>query len=398
MGSTCEVSQSIEAKLKSTRPRARPPLSLYIHFPWCVKKCPYCDFNSYETSGDSLENEYVAALKADLRAESELLGNRTNLHSIFMGGGTPSLFSAGAITKVLLMISDLFSIGDDTEITLEANPGTIDQDKFRGYFTAGVNRLSIGVQSFDDRFLAQLGRIHSANDALDAYSSARQAGFTNINIDMMHGLPGQTTEDAMQDLETAIALQSEHLSWYQLTIEPNTYFYKYPPTLPGEDQIWEMTEAGLALLDNNGFTRYEVSAFSKPQHQSQHNKNYWTFGDYLGIGAGAHGKISTTDNNFVIERTTKTRSPNDYLVNPNRQSNVVGAGSLALEFLMNALRLTEGFKQAIFEQRTGLGFDQIESFIQAGISRQLLEITNDATIRPTDLGMRYLDELLMLLD
>jgi len=381
-----------------------PPLSLYIHFPWCVKKCPYCDFNSYELGDRDFEDEYIKALQADLLAEKELTGSRVNLHSIFMGGGTPSLFSGQAITKVLDMITRSFSVSAETEITLEANPGTTDQDKFRQYFTAGVNRLSIGVQSFDDRFLAPLGRIHSADDALRAYWSARDAGFTNINIDLMHGLPGQTTQDATRDLETAISLQSEHLSWYQLTIEPNTYFYKFPPSLPGEDQIWEMTEVGLALLNSKGFSRYEVSAFSKPQQQSRHNTNYWSFGDYLGIGAGAHGKISTPGKEFIIERTTKTRAPGDYLVDANRQCTIVNKESLILEFLMNALRLTAGFKQSLFEQRTGLNFDQLQPFIQAGTSKQLLETihtdntdnTDDVTIRPTDLGMRYLDELLLL--
>lgn len=376
------------------------PLSLYIHFPWCVKKCPYCDFNSYELGSGSFEDEYIAALQADLQSESEFIGDRTTLHSIFMGGGTPSLFSAQAITKVLRMVSEFFSINEGAEITLEANPGTIDQNKFKGYFSAGVNRLSIGVQSFDDRFLSPLGRIHTASDALKAYHCARDAGFTNINIDLMHGLPGQSTKDAIRDLEIAISLQSEHLSWYQLTIEPNTYFHKFPPSLPDDDKIWEMTVEGLALLNGNDFTRYEVSAFSKPHRQSQHNKNYWSFGDYLGIGAGAHGKITTIDKETIIERTTKTRSPYDYIAAPNRQSNIVGKESLVLEFLMNALRLTNGFTQSLFEQRTGLEFDQIAPFIQAGRSKQLLELIddNDLTIQPTEFGTRYLDELLLLVD
>lgn len=376
------------------------PLSLYIHFPWCVKKCPYCDFNSYELGSGSFEDEYIAALQADLQSESEFIGDRTTLHSIFMGGGTPSLFSAQAITKVLRMVSEFFSINEGAEITLEANPGTIDQNKFKGYFSAGVNRLSIGVQSFDDRFLSPLGRIHTASDALKAYHCARDAGFTNINIDLMHGLPGQSTKDAIRDLEIAISLQSEHLSWYQLTIEPNTYFHKFPPSLPDDDKIWEMTVEGLALLNGNDFTRYEVSAFSKPHRQSQHNKNYWSFGDYLGIGAGAHGKITTIDKETIIERTTKTRSPYDYIAAPNRQSNIVGKESLVLEFLMNALRLTNGFTQSLFEQRTGLEFDQIAPFIEAGRSKQLLELIddNDLTIQPTEFGTRYLDELLLLVD
>lgn len=377
----------------------KPPLSLYIHFPWCVKKCPYCDFNSFERGSGNDENAYIAALRADLKVERELSG-QTTLHSIFMGGGTPSLFSAAAISEVLRMVNAFFDIDDKTEITLEANPGTIDQHKFSGYFKAGVNRLSIGMQSFDDRFLSPLGRIHSASDALNGYSCARQAGFTNINIDLMYGLPGQSTSDALRDLEIAISLQSEHLSWYQLTIEPNTYFHKFPPSLPGEDEIWDMMKEGLELLDTSGLTRYEVSAFSKASYQSQHNKNYWTFGDYLGIGAGAHGKISNLGNESLVERTTKTRSPHDYLLNPNRQSYIVAEESLTLEFLMNALRLTNGFSQSLFELRTGLEFSQLKSFIQAGVSKQLLEVIHgdDVTIRPTEMGIRFLDDLLLLLD
>ena len=377
----------------------KPPLSLYIHFPWCVKKCPYCDFNSFELGSGSYENEYIAALRADLKVERELSG-QTTLDSIFMGGGTPSLFSAAAISEVLCMVNAFFDIDGKTEITLEANPGTIDQHKFSGYFKAGVNRLSIGVQSFDDRFLSPLGRIHSAGDALNGYSCARQAGFANINIDLMYGLPGQSISDALRDLEIAISLQSEHLSWYQLTIEPNTYFHKFPPSLPDDDEIWDMTKEGLELLNTSGLTRYEISAFSKASYQSQHNKNYWTFGDYLGIGAGAHGKISSPGDRSLVERTTKTRSPHDYLLNPNRQSYIVAEESLTLEFLMNALRLTSGFSQSLFELRTGLGFSQLKSFIQAGVSKQLLEVIHgdNVTIRPTEMGIRYLDDLLLLLD
>jgi|TARA_B100001964_G_C14239168_1_gene604087 oxygen-independent coproporphyrinogen-3 oxidase len=380
------------------------PLGLYIHFPWCVKKCPYCDFNSFESELDQFEQIYIAALKADLRKEHEALAGPTKLQSIFMGGGTPSLFSPSAIGVVLDMVSELFTIDASAEITLEANPGTTDQASYKGYYGAGVNRISIGVQSFHDSLLQQLGRIHSANDALEAFAAARNAGFSNINIDLMHGLPGQTLSTAMKDLEIAISLQSEHLSWYQLTIEPNTYFYKFPPKLPDEDQLWLLYEHGLTMLKQGGFDHYEISAFSKPSYQCQHNKNYWQFGDYLGIGAGAHGKISEntgeTGAETIITRTTKTRSPADYMLDSNRQQTSISRESLLLEFMMNSLRLKEGFMLPAFENRTGLSRDHMAGFLQAGFDRQLLRRDSecDEHILPTDLGMRYLDDLLLLID
>jgi putative oxygen-independent coproporphyrinogen III oxidase len=373
------------------------PLSLYIHFPWCVKKCPYCDFNSFEPGSSNLESEYIETLKADLVIERERLGPSVSLHSIFMGGGTPSLFSTAAIASILETADSLFPINQETEITLEANPGTTDQEKFNGYFQAGVNRISIGVQSFDNNFLKELGRIHTANDAQKAFTAAREAGFTNINLDLMHGLPGQTLGAALNDLKIAVSLQSEHLSWYQLTIEPNTYFHKFPPILPDEDHLWEIYETGLTYLASEGFTRYEISAFSKQERQCRHNLNYWSFGDYLGIGAGAHGKITTPGNPFSIARTTKTRSPTDYLKNANRKEALIEPDSMVLEFMMNTLRTTEGFTRTQFEQRTGLKFESIEGFVQTGIDRKLLEKT-EARVKPTDFGLRYLDELLMLVE
>lgn len=378
----------------------KPPVSLYIHFPWCVKKCPYCDFNSFELDHDNYEQEYINALRSDLQKEKEIIAGPITLKTIFMGGGTPSLFSADAIHTVLDMVNGLFAIEADAEITLEANPGTTDQASFKGYYSAGVNRISIGVQSFQNELLLALGRIHSANDALDAFSAARSAGFSNINIDLMHGLPGQTLEAAMGDLETAISLQSEHLSWYQLTIEPNTYFHKFPPELPDEDRLWDIFEQGLALLQRVGFSRYEVSAFSKPSYQCRHNRNYWSFGDYIGIGAGAHGKISSDKGEFSIERTTRTRSPQDYLMDPNRKSTTIAPGSLVLEFMMNSLRLKDGFTLSRFEQRTGLSKDSIAIFLQTGLERQLLRYDDkdDQHVMPTELGMRYLDDLLLLID
>ena len=373
------------------------PLSLYIHFPWCVKKCPYCDFNSFEQVADNVEGIYIEALIADLTDEKQRLTAPVSLHSIFMGGGTPSLFSTTAIATILETINSLFPISLNTEITLEANPGTTDQKKFNGYYRAGVNRISIGVQSFGDVFLEKLGRVHSANDSKNAYFAAREAGFTNINLDLMHGLPGQTLTEAINDLKTAVLLGSEHLSWYQLTIEPNTYFHKYPPVLPDEDQLWDIYEQGLDYLTSEGFTRYEISAFSRQDRQCRHNLNYWSFGDYLGIGAGAHGKITTPGNPFSISRTTKTRSPTDYLKMANRKQVIVETDSIVLEFMMNTLRTKAGFTETQFEQRTGIKFAAIEDFVQNGIDKKLLQSTT-LGIAPTDFGLRYLDELLMLVD
>jgi oxygen-independent coproporphyrinogen-3 oxidase len=313
-----------------------------------------------------------------------------------MGGGTPSLFSADTIAAILETANSLFAISDDTEITLEANPGTTDQEKFDGYFSAGINRISLGVQSFDDALLTKIGRIHSGADAQNAYSAARNAGFTNINLDLMHGLPGQSLNDALSDLSIAVSLQSEHLSWYQLTIEPNTYFHKYPPILPDEDRLWGIYEEGLTYLESEGFDRYEISAFSKKGSQCKHNLNYWSFGDYLGIGAGAHGKI-TSGNNFSISRTTKTRSPNDYLLGANRKAVAVEADSLILEFMMNTLRTTAGFTETQFEERTGMKIGAIDNFMQSAVNKKLLHRT-ETVVAPTDFGLRYLDELLMLIE
>jgi|TARA_B100000959_G_scaffold238454_1_gene258410 oxygen-independent coproporphyrinogen-3 oxidase len=380
------------------------PLGLYIHFPWCAKKCPYCDFNSFEPEHDDFEQAYVAALKADLLQERDEQATPTKLHSIFLGGGTPSLFPPRAIHSLLDTVNELFAIETDTEITLEANPGTTDQASFKGYYSAGINRISIGVQSFHDSLLQQVGRIHSAKDARGAFSAARSAGFANINIDLMYGLPGQTLSTAMRDLEIAISLQSEHLSWYQLTIEPATYFHKFPPKLPEEDQLWQFCEQGLDMLERSGFDRYEISAFSKTSYRCQHNRNYWMFGDYLGVGAGAHGKISTIasepDTKNAVTRTTKTRSPTDYMLNSSRQRRAVPEKSLLLEFMMNSLRLREGFTLRAFESRTGLSRDQMTDFLEAGLERKLLQRDgeNDEHIFPTDLGMRYLDDLLLLID
>ena len=368
------------------------PLSLYIHFPWCARKCPYCDFNSHEVQGDIPETQYVETLVQDLAFELKS-ESRTNLRSIFMGGGTPSLFSAAAIHTLLANIKDRFDISK-SEITLEANPGTFDQAHFDGYRKAGVNRLSIGAQSFSANALTQLGRIHGPDDIQLAYDGARQAGFKRINIDLMHGLPGQTLADALTDLKRAIELQPEHISWYQLTVEPNTKFYKYPPILPKDRVLEDIFIAGNDLLQSAGFLQYEVSAYSLPLEESRHNLNYWQFGDYLGIGAGAHGKISRA--NQVI-RTTKSKMPVEYLQRPEGKLKVVDTKELKLEFLLNTLRLTNGFDLSLFEKTTGLGSGLLDSFLEQAISRGFL-VRKINQIIPTEKGRLFLNDLLMLVD
>lgn len=367
------------------------PLSLYVHFPWCVKKCPYCDFNSHEVSQPLQEDLYIDALEADLVADLEAL-EHNEIISIFMGGGTPSLFSPVSIQDLLDRLKKHTRFATDIEITLEANPGTTDYEKFAGYFAAGINRLSIGVQSFNPEQLDMLGRIHSAGDVFNAYEAARRAGFTNINLDLMHGLSHQSVNDAMLDLKTAIELEPTHISWYQLTIEPNTVFFKRPPTLPDDDLLWEIYTNGLQLLDQNAYQRYEISAFCQGAYQSRHNLNYWLFGDYLGIGAGAHGKI--TRNNQVI-RTSKSRSPKDYLNTPNARR--VESKDLILEFLMNALRLTQGFSLSLFSERTGLPASALLAFLTAAKAKNLV-IQDGEKIVPTKRGLQYLNDLLLLID
>ena len=368
------------------------PLSLYIHFPWCARKCPYCDFNSHEVKSDIPEAQYVETLIRDLAFELKS-ESRTNLQSIFMGGGTPSLFSAATIHALLAGIKDRFDISK-SEITLEANPGTFDQAHFDGYRKAGVNRLSIGAQSFSANALTRLGRIHGPQDIQRAYNGARQAGFKRINIDLMHGLPDQTLSDALTDLTRAIELEPEHISWYQLTVEPNTRFYKYPPVLPKDQVLEDIFIAGNELLQSAGFLQYEVSAYALPLEESRHNLNYWQFGDYLGIGAGAHGKISRA--NQVI-RTTKNRMPAEYLQHPEGKLKVVDPNELKLEFLLNALRLTNGFDLSLFEKTTGLSSGILDPFLEQAISRGFLNRKMNQII-PTEKGRLFLNDLLMLVD
>jgi putative oxygen-independent coproporphyrinogen III oxidase len=372
----------------------RQTLGLYVHFPWCIRKCPYCDFNSHAVTGELPEDAYVAQLLRDLDDDLALLDSPPPLTSMFLGGGTPSLFTAKSMDTLLTGIQQRLPFDPAIEITLEANPGTTDYEKFSGYVDVGINRLSIGVQSFNNQQLTALGRIHSADEAQRAFAIARQAGFTNINIDLMHGLPGQSVAAAMSDLRQAIELGPEHISWYQLTIEPNTSFYNKPPVLPDDDQLWEIYSTGLTRLAAAGYSRYEVSAFSQPGRPGAHNLNYWQFGDYLGIGAGAHGKLSTQN---LRQRTTKTRVPKDYLNAPNRRLLPIKADSLQLEFLMNGLRLNEGFSWHTYEQRTGLPRASLDRLIAKGEPKGLL-ISSTEGLRATDMGIQFLNDVLLLVD
>ena len=336
--------------------------------------------------------QYINALETDLQRDLTVVPGR-EIRSIFFGGGTPSLFSPQSIEELLSRLKNHLIFSDDIEITLEANPGTSDYGKFAGYFAAGVNRLSIGVQSFADRQLNLLGRIHSKDDAYRAFAMAGDAGFTNINLDLMHGLEQQSVEDGLSDLQQAINLGPAHISWYQLTIEPNTLFYKNPPRLPGEDDLWEIYQSGISLLNQHGYEQYEVSAFSQPGRRSRHNLNYWEFGDYLGIGAGAHGKL-TVDGK--VHRRAKTRLPRDYLAGQRVTETTVGEDELALEFLMNALRLNHGFDLSLFSRRTGLDPVVLQPFLKNAIQRNLL-VVDDQHIAPTALGLQYLNDLLALI-
>lgn len=370
------------------------PLSLYIHIPWCIRKCPYCDFNSHESTSTLPVHDYIDALRDDLVTDIAAFAVETEISSIFLGGGTPSLLPGEAIADLVTAIAGQLRLAPQVEITLEANPGTVGDGmaRFAAYHRAGVNRLSLGVQSFDNGSLAALGRIHSSDDAVRAFHCARRSGFDNINVDLMHGLPGQDVAGALADLQTAIDLSPEHISWYQLTIEPNTVFYKRPPVLPDEDALWEIYEAGMQLLERHGYARYEVSAFARPGRRCHHNLNYWQFGDYLGIGAGAHGKI-TLGNTQV--RTAKTRLPRDYLSARGRRVSTIAPADLPIEFLMNGLRLTDGFSRTLFEQRTGLAAETLDDFLRRTTTKQLVMVEGDQ-VKPTRLGLQYLNSLLVM--
>ena len=370
-----------------------PPLSLYIHIPWCIRKCPYCDFNSH-TADTIPEQEYAKALIEDLEQELSLVQNR-QLHSIFFGGGTPSLFSAGTIAEILRQVEKRIPFSADIEITLEANPGTVEQDKFSGYAAAGVNRLSIGVQSFNSEHLHLLGRIHSNLEAIKAATTARNAGITNFNIDLMHGLPQQSQQQALDDIQQAIDLEPMHISWYQLTIEPNTAFYNAPPTLPSDDNLADIQTAGEQHLKQHSYDQYEISAYSLKAKQSQHNINYWSFGDYIGIGAGAHGKQTDIEQQRILRRW-KTRGPKDFL-NTNKVftagERTLNEQEIPLEFLMNSLRLNQGFQTTQFAKRTGLPITSISSKLELLAQRGLLAITEDS-ISTTAIGRRFLNSIL----
>ncbi|MCW2294790.1 oxygen-independent coproporphyrinogen-3 oxidase [Pseudomonas sp. BIGb0408] len=370
-----------------------PPLSLYIHIPWCVRKCPYCDFNSHAAGPNLPEEAYVDAMLADLDSDLQHAHGRP-LTSIFFGGGTPSLFSAKALGRLLEGVERRIPFASDIEITLEANPGTFEQEKFAAYRRLGINRLSIGVQSFQAEKLKALGRIHDGDEAIRAADMARAAGFDNFNLDLMHGLPDQSLDDALGDLRIAIAQAPTHLSWYQLTVEPNTVFWNQPPVLPEDDTLWDIQEAGQALLAEHGYGQYEVSAYAQPGRAARHNLNYWTFGDFLGIGAGAHGKLSTPDGR--ISRTWKTRLPKDYLDPAKHYSageRLLSADELPFEFLMNVLRLSDGCSAELFSQRTGLPLQQLAAAREQAERRGLLQ-EDPARLTATREGQLFLNDLL----
>jgi putative oxygen-independent coproporphyrinogen III oxidase len=375
---------------------ATPPLSLYVHIPWCVRKCPYCDFNSHEVRDNIPEDRYIKALIADLEQELPAVWGRT-VETLFIGGGTPSLFSARGIKQLLSEIRARIPLRPGAEISLEANPGTVDQARFSGFREAGINRLSMGIQSFQDGLLTAIGRIHDGSEALAAAESARLAGFENINLDLMFGLPAQTTAQTLQDLRTAVNLQPTHLSWYELTIEPNTWFHRHPPLRPDDDALWEMQTAGRALLENAGYHRYEVSAYAQRGRQCRHNLNYWQFGDYLGIGAGAHAKISNAATQ-TITRTAKVKHPQTYLDTAHGAARIrtraeLSAADVMLEFAINSLRLDSGFTRTAFTAATGLPFAAIGPRVKSAIENDWLKEDN-GHIKTTEKGQHYLNELL----
>lgn len=374
-----------------------PPLSLYVHIPWCVQKCPYCDFNSHALKAEIPELDYIDALLDDLSTDLlayHLEHGERKLHSIFIGGGTPSLISPEEIARLLQGIEARIPFSDDIEITMEANPGTVEAGRFQAYQQAGVNRISIGIQSFQDEKLKRLGRIHGAQEAITAEKLAAEAGLNSFNIDLMHGLPDQSINDALADLAQAIGLNPPHLSWYQLTIEPNTLFYSQPPTLPDDDDLWDIFEQGHKMLTDAGYVQYEISGYSKPGKQCQHNLNYWRFGDYLGIGCGSHGKISFDDGRIV--RTVKVKHPRGYL-NPEKayldQETVVANDERPFEFFMNRFRLLEACPKQDFVARTGLPLTHIQGAIDWALAQNYLT-ESDTHWQITEHGKLFLNDLL----
>ena len=374
---------------------APPPLSLYVHLPWCVRKCPYCDFNSHSAPDGAPTTRYVEALLKDLDAEAAR-GTDRDVETVFLGGGTPSLFPPEDIARLLDTVAAHFSLGPEAEVTMEANPGTVEFGSPRAYREAGINRLSLGAQSFDDDMLGKLGRIHSSNDVRRAYEQAVAGGFDNINIDLMHGLPGQTVARAESDLRAAIELGPSHISWYQLTLEPNTVFHARPPEgLPDEETAWAIQDAGSEMLAAKGFEQYEVSAWARDQRRCRHNVNYWLFGDYLAVGAGAHGKITSGDS---VMRYYKPRNPLQYM--QTIEAGEVGTApeqldeaDLVFEFMLNASRLVDGFDEQLFTARTGLDREALVTAAQGAVTKGLLERTGSNVWRPTSLGRRFLNDL-----
>lgn len=367
------------------------PLSLYIHMPWCVQKCPYCDFNSHTIKKTPDYRAYIDHLIKDLQQDIALCPERS-IHSVFIGGGTPSLFSAELINYLLTKINELIPIEKNAEITIEANPNSVDAERFVGYQQAGINRISIGVQSFQTDKLIRLGRIHNPQEAINAGKLAHKLKLGSFNLDLMHGLPNQSLDDALFDLKQAIAINPPHLSWYQLTIEPNTLFGSKPPALPDDDKLWEIYQLGHQLLTQHGYQQYETSAYAKPESKCQHNLNYWRFGDYLGIGCGAHGKI--TQPNGDIIRTVKTRHPKGYLEGRYiEKSYSVPKEDLAFEFFMNRFRLFEATPKIEFEQRTFLPLHTIDGQIHLAIEKNYLT-ENKEYWKITEQGKLFLNSLL----
>jgi putative oxygen-independent coproporphyrinogen III oxidase len=371
------------------------PLSLYIHLPWCVRKCPYCDFNSHRAPETLPETAYITALLQDLTVDLAQFAISRPLHTIFIGGGTPSLFSGNSIHQLIEGIHDLWPITNDTEITLEANPGTAEQQHFKDYAAAGVNRISLGAQSFQNDKLQQLGRIHQAEEIYNAVDMINAAGIKRFNIDLMYGLPGQSIADGLWDLQQAIDLAPTHLSWYQLTLEPNTIFYKKPPTLPHEDLIWDLQEQGQTLLAAHCYQQYEISAYCQTEHYCQHNLNYWQFGDYVGIGAGAHGKITSAAG--PIFRTRKITQPNSYLATDNftAQTTEISQQQVAFEYMLNALRLNVPITEEHFHARTSFDFTMLEKPLQRAQDLGLIHVEKNSLTKST-LGQKFLNNLLEL--
>ena len=372
------------------------PLSLYVHLPWCVRKCPYCDFNSHTAGNAPPKERYIDAVLADLDREAERAGSRS-IASIFLGGGTPSLFSPGEIGRLLDGVAGRFPVAADVEVTMEANPGTVEFGTPAAYREAGVNRLSIGAQSFDDDALKRLGRIHGSDDIRRTVDDVVAAGFDNFNIDLMHGLPGQTIESATADVASAAALGPTHISWYQLTLEPNTVFFARPPEgLPDEEAAWAIQEAGAETLQALGYQQYEVSAWAiDAQRRCRHNVNYWLFGDYLAVGAGAHGKVSRTDG---VLRYRKPANPLQYMLQVEGGgdagvSEMLSDEDLLFEFMLNTLRLLDGFPESLFVDRTGLSARQLSAAMQGPLEKGLVERNADQIWRPTALGQRFLNDL-----